>query len=178
MFFFPKISVILRFSRMATKDRKNCCCNPLNKLNHRVREKSQLRSVTKRLCEKFPSLLRGDKICDSCRKQLGPKPKTTEDKEKESDDLFDLDSSFGCDSFEEDYLAETANNQLQNIGFTPMNKRKLRTKKYQHKKLESVTTVLEKAGIHVHEATHSDCEILGQFKENTWLQVGVRKCKS
>ena len=31
---------------------------------------SQLRTVTKSTCAKFPSILPGEKICDSCRKKL------------------------------------------------------------------------------------------------------------
>ena len=48
---------------------RNLCCNPFNKPNH-SRKKNQLRVVTKRICEKVPSILPGEKICDSCRKHL------------------------------------------------------------------------------------------------------------
>jgi len=41
-----------------------------NKPNHFIRKKNQLRVVIKRICEKVPSILPGEKICDSCRKQL------------------------------------------------------------------------------------------------------------
>ncbi len=55
---------------MTSKQWRNSCCNPFNKLKHSVRDKTQLRTVTKRICEKFPSILPGDKICDSCRKKV------------------------------------------------------------------------------------------------------------
>ena len=39
-------------------------------MKHSVRDKSQLRTVSKSICEKFPSILPGEKICDSSRKKL------------------------------------------------------------------------------------------------------------
>ncbi len=49
---------------------KISCCNPFNKYKHSVRDKRRLRNVTSGMCEKFPSRLQGDKICDACRKQV------------------------------------------------------------------------------------------------------------
>ena len=44
---------------MASKQWRNSCCNPFNKVKHSVRDKSQLRTVSKSICEKFPSILPG-----------------------------------------------------------------------------------------------------------------------
>ena len=49
---------------------QNICCNPFNKPSHFIRRKNQLRLVTKWMCEKAPSILPGEKICDDCRKKL------------------------------------------------------------------------------------------------------------
>ena len=48
---------------------KNCCCNPFNHVRHNVK-RTLLRPVSKSICERFPSILPGDKVCDSCRKKL------------------------------------------------------------------------------------------------------------
>jgi len=43
---------------------------PINKPHHFIRKKNHLRVLAKGLCEKVPSILPGEKISDSCRKQL------------------------------------------------------------------------------------------------------------
>lgn len=48
----------------------NVCCNPFGKPSHFVRNKKQLRSVSAEMIAKAPSLVHGQKICASCRKQL------------------------------------------------------------------------------------------------------------
>ena len=46
------------------------CCNPLNRSSHFIRKKNLLTQVTKKMCDEFPSMLPGQKICDDCRKKL------------------------------------------------------------------------------------------------------------
>ncbi len=45
------------------------CCNPFGKAKHSCQKKN-LRPVLPWMCEKLPSLLLKDKVCDDCRKKL------------------------------------------------------------------------------------------------------------
>lgn len=163
---------------MATKQWRHSCCNPFNKVKHSVRDRSQLRTVTKSICEKFPSILPGEKICDSCRKKLS----TVSEVPKQQVQLFDQSIS-SVDYPETDYSFESSlpspeqhfkasvavqsrertNEYLRNMGVTPITKRKLQSRKYQKKKVEAITRMLQTAGID--EKTSDDGEIIAQLKE-------------
>ena len=158
---------------MATMQWKNDCCNPFNCAKHNVRSKSRLRTVTKRICEKFPSVLPGDKICDSCRKKLSTVSKIPQQVDVSttytcsSPDLPDCSSESSPEKKYEAAIAEESrektNEYLNNIGMTPITKRKLQSKKYQKSKVETITQMLQKVGID--EKTSDDGEIVTQLKE-------------
>ena len=63
---------------------RQSCCNPFNKVHHTVRKKSQLRVVTKKMCKKVPSILPGEKICHTCRKQVSAVSEPTEQEQSQS----------------------------------------------------------------------------------------------
>ena len=63
---------------------RQSCCNPFNKVHHTVRKKSQLRAVTKQMCKKVPSMLPGEKICHTCRKQVSGMSEPTESEKSQS----------------------------------------------------------------------------------------------
>ena len=63
---------------------RQSCCNPFNKVHHTVRKKTQLRAVTKQMCKKVPSMLLGEKICHTCRKQMSGMSEFTEPEESQS----------------------------------------------------------------------------------------------
>ncbi len=65
------------------------CCNPFNKVHHTVRKKSQLRAVTKQMCKKVPSILPGEKICHTCRKQVSAMSEPTEPEQSHSRPFID-----------------------------------------------------------------------------------------
>ena len=143
---------------MATKQWRNSCCNPFNKVKHSVRDKSRLRTFTKCICEMFPSILPGDKICDSCRKKLS----TVSEIPQEQVELLDQSIS-SLDFRKTEYSSEStlpspvkqfqasvadqsrerANEHLRDIGVTPIIKRKLQSRKYQKKKVETITRILQ-----------------------------------
>ena len=161
---------------MASKEWRNYCCNPFNKVKHNVRKKSQLRTVTKSIRQKFPSILPGDKVCHSCRKKLTTMREVPQEHAEEllqhSDSLPETDPSSESTlpspgspvkQFVVEESRERANKYLVGIGITPITTRKLQTKKYQKKKLETITKMLQTAGID--EATSDDGEIVAQLKE-------------
>ena len=47
------------------------CFNPLNKINHTIRDKKRLRNVTSWMFSLFPEIPKEAKICDLCRKDIG-----------------------------------------------------------------------------------------------------------
>lgn len=148
---------------------KNICCNPFNRPNHFVRKKNQLRLVTKWMCEKTPSILPGDKICDSCRKKLTtaspPKPSDSSASASESDGaLSPPDEELQVDTGQSLMMV---NQCLDTIGETPLTKRKLQYKKYSKQKVIKITTMMQKAVIgDVHsDQTNDEGEIIKQLKE-------------
>ena len=149
---------------------RNLCCNPFNKPHHIIRNKSQLRVVTKAMCEKFPSILRGEKICDACRKQLAkvstprkqvsPPPEQSDispesDVESSSDEVFDDPKA----------TLTVANEYLDAIGETPLTKRKLRSKQYRRQKVEAVTAMMRTAVLADTREMSDEAEIVAQLKE-------------
>lgn len=131
---------------------KNICCNPFNRPSHFIRKKNQLRQVTKKVCEKFPSILPGEKICDDCRKKVAkfspPKPSEPSepsDNSSESDrivspsgEVFQVDT---CESL------LVVNQYLDTTGETPITKRKLQSKKYSKQKVEKITSIMQKSWV-------------------------------
>lgn len=164
---------------MATKQQwRNSCCNPFNKVKHSVRDKSQLRTVTKSICEKFPSILLGDKICDSCRKNLSTVSEIpqvqVEPLDQSISSLDFLETNYSSESTSPSPVKqfqasvtqqsrEKANKYLRDVGVTPITKRKLQSRKYQKKKMETITRMLQMSGID--EKTSDDGEIIAQLKD-------------
>ena len=148
-----------------------------------------MRTVTKRICEKFPTtFLPGDKICDSRRKmstvsEIPQEPVKLPDQSVNSPVKY-LEHSFNSPDFSEtesstesittspvkEFEASVAaqarehtNEYLRDMGLTPITKRKLQSRKYQKQKVEAITTMLQKAGIS--EKTSDEDEIVAQLKE-------------
>ena len=146
---------------------RNLCCNPFNKPHHFIRKKSQRRVVTDRMCEKVPSISPGEKICDSCRKQLAAEseqqslPQEQSDSSPESDVVSPTDEMFGHPLA----TLAVANEHLDTIGETPLTKRKLRSKRYRRQKLEAVTAMMQKAVLDDVQEKSDDSEIITQLKE-------------
>lgn len=178
---------------MAAKQWRNSCCNPFNKVKHSVRDKSRLRIVSKSIRERFPSILPGDKVCDSCRLKISammtqiPQDQVElldqSSAPQEPQELLDQSSSY-LDVSEADHSPqptspspvkqldvaavaeesrEKVNEYLTGLGMTPITKRKLQSKKYQKKKLKKITEMLQMAGIE--EKSSDDGEIIAQLKE-------------
>ena len=146
---------------------KNICCNPFDRPSHFIRKKSQLRQVTKKMCELFPSIMPGDKICDDCRKKVAKysPPQPPSDSSSESDrtalppiEMLQVDT---CESL------RLVNQYLDTVGETPITKRKLQSKKYSKQKVGKITSMMQKAitgDVHS-EQTNDEVEIITQLKE-------------
>ena len=63
-----------------------CVANLIN-LDIYIRKKKNMRPILPWMLEKFPSLTRGGKICDSCRKQLAQIPVESNLDESCADDV-------------------------------------------------------------------------------------------
>ncbi len=136
---------------------RNICCNPFDKAKHRVTKKSHLRTVTKWMCEKAPSISQGQRICDVCRQKLAktsmpkpPEPSETwsEPASSESDhagisssDHAGISSSPIEEALQVEKTGESlalVNQCLETIGETPITKRKLQFKKNPRRKLRGL----------------------------------------
>ena len=149
---------------------RQSCCNPFNKVRHTVREKSQLRAVTK-MCKKVPSILQGEKIWHTCRKQVSDMSEHAEPDQYNSRPFTDEQSS----PYDHDYpKIELSHNLLwqthplnqsllHSSGTIPLlpqnheqwskntwellrNSRKLHSKKYEKSKLQTVLKMMEMVG--------------------------------
>ncbi len=154
------------------------CCNPFNRPSHFVRKKNLLRQVTKKMCEKFPSILPGQKICDDCRKKVvkysPPRSSSESDRTVSPPGEVPLppDSSSESDRtvsprskvLQAD-TCEFVNQYLDTIGETPITKRKLRGKKYSKQKVEKITSMMQKAVIGDVHSDNDEVEIITQLKE-------------
>ena len=159
-------------------DWKNSCCNPFNKAKHSVKKRAMLRTVSKSVCEKFPSILPGDKICDNCRKQLATVSEIQQKHEEQPTELevsqlsvdFSLLSLYDHSDppspikhLQASVSCDKVNKYLRDVGETPITKRKLRGKKYKKQKVEAITKTLQMAGLD--QKKTDDTEIVAQLKE-------------
>ena len=130
---------------MATKQWRNVCCNPFNKLKHNVKDRSQLRTVTKRTCEEFPSILPGEKICRKKLSSVSVIPTAPEKVEFSNQPFSSSETDHSSESFTASSVKEfqasvakesreRANEYFRAIGTTPITKRKLQSRKYQKKR--------------------------------------------
>ena len=167
---------------MAQPEWKSTCCNPFNVRGHTSKRKN-LRPVSGWMCEKAPHISIGARICDSCRKKLSRasipdvqvesadtnSDSDTEDSSLQQPSSLEEDSSIQPSFCEEDSQPSSAslalvNQCLKESGKTPITKRKLRTRKYAEKKLDEVTTMMEKLVIG-EDSKSEDSEIIRQLKE-------------
>lgn len=119
------------------------CFNPFNKNNHHVRDKNKLRNVTSWMVDLYPELPKNVKICDTCRKELSAKSReipTTSYEEHEAVCPDSEDPGFTVKS----QVIETLNTSLSEIGESPIDKRKLSSKKYANKKVKKIKSALKK----------------------------------
>ena len=121
------------------------------------------------MCEKTPSILPGDRICDSCRKELTtvslPHPSDSFVSDSESDGTISPpDEDVHVDTGESLMIV---NQCLDTIGETPLTKRKLQYKKKSKQKIEKIATMMQKAVIgDVHsDQMNDEGEIIKQLKE-------------
>ena len=119
---------------------RSTCCNPFNKKDHTAK-RTNLRPVSEWMCEKDSKLSIGSKICDVCRKKLAttipePQHEPSTDKSPTPSPPWSPLPEEECKS------VKFINECLEDIGETPITKRKLRTKKYSEQKLEHLTTMM------------------------------------
>lgn len=126
-----------------TKFSISACFNPLNKPNRHVRDKNKLRTVTSWMIDFFPELSINSKICDTCRKQISAQSReisTTLHQEHKVVYPDSEDPSFSDKS----QVIETLNTSLSELGESPIDKRKITSKKYAKKKVQKIKCTLNK----------------------------------
>ena len=132
------------------------------------------------MCEQAANISVGMRICDSCRKALARTPACSPEIESQSSVLPELESSSQSGSprsqsppcseelqFEASKSLKQVNQYLEDIGKTPVTRKKLRSKKYLDKKLDEVTEMVKKVTIRDTDSvrTTDESEMLVQLKE-------------
>ena len=123
----------------------NVCCNPFGKPNHFVRNQRQLRVVKGWMCEKAPTIFEGQKICDSCRKELTKMSSVMETSMACPESDSEPEKDFEPLQFESCESVSVVNTCLETLGETPITKEKLRYKAKSQHKVERITTMIENA---------------------------------
>ena len=138
----------------------NTCCNPFEKPGHYAKRKN-LRLVTERMCELVPSITKGSRICDDCRKKVSKIPL----------EAIPSNSELGSDAAYVDSpeALSSLNRYLDEIGETPINKPKFhRSTKYSKEKIGKITTAIQKvatSGLQSDEDVDDQAEMIEQHKE-------------
>ncbi|GBN46744.1 hypothetical protein AVEN_184302-1 [Araneus ventricosus] len=120
------------------------CCNPLMKSNHFIRDRKKLRNVTAWMSELFPQIANGSKICDKCRKEITmlKYAKPISDKNLDSfasETISDEDPDFAANSV----TVQTLNTSLQELGESPIDKRKVKSKRYATSKVKKISSSMK-----------------------------------
>ena len=105
------------------------------------------------------------RICDNCRKQLAKTVSTHEDSSSGSS-TPSIPSPLPVELSEVERLEslQLVSKCLEDMGETPLTKRKVRSKKYSRDKVSRITALMEKAAI-TGEQAGDDREIVEQLKE-------------
>lgn len=156
------------------------CFNPLNKINHTIRDKKRLRNVTSWMCSLFPEIPEEAKICDLCRKEIG-KLKVDNTNPSGSSGLpsSPINISEECSSQPEDptfslesnIVIEQLNTSIVELELSPINVKKIHSKQYATKKVKKINSALKRKLFVAAEDSSSDDEnldesILRNLKEN------------
>lgn len=111
------------------------CCNPLNKPKHSVKDKKKLRNVSESVYKLFPEIKKLSKICDKCRKDIGLMSR------KEEEDAYSDSSVQGLEEVTDptfnipnSVALEKLNTSLQELGESPVDSKKIKSKQYSAKK--------------------------------------------
>lgn len=132
------------------------CFNPLKKSDHRVRDNKKLRNVTDWMLEDFGGLPKEAKICDSCRKQLTALKNNQEANETCADDC-ETDPNFSSKS----EVIETLNASLQELGESPINKKRVEYQPYALKKIKKINSSMKrKLFTNIQESSDDEAELL------------------
>ena len=132
------------------------------------------------MCEQAANISVGMRICDSCRKALTRTPPCLPEVESQPSVLPEPESSLQSGSprrqsppcseelqFESSKSLKQMNQCLEDVGKTPVTRKKLRSKKYVDKKLDEVTEMVKKVTIRDTDSvkTTDESEMLEQLKE-------------
>ena len=119
------------------------------------------------MCEEHPqfNLSVESRICDNCRKQLARTVSTHEENSSDSS-TSSIPSPVPVEFDEVERLEslQLVSKCLEDIGETPITKRKARSKKYTRDKVSRITALMDKAAI-TGEKAGDDREIIEQLKE-------------
>ena len=132
------------------------------------------------MCEQAANISVGMRICDSCRKALTRTPPCLPEVESQPSVLPEPESSSQSGSprrqsppcseelqFEASKSLKQMNQYLEDVGKTPVTRKKLRSKKYVDQKLDEVTEMVKKVTIGDTDSvkTTDESEMLEQLKE-------------
>lgn len=125
------------------------CFNPFSKTNHRIRNKNTLRTVTQWMVEHFLAP-KDAKVCDSCRKELSTLKNNKETNQAsatqslEPEILNTSDSENDPDFNSKSDVVETLNASLHELGESPLDSRKIKSKRYASQKIVKINSAMKR----------------------------------
>lgn len=170
------------FLNMETDVSRIQCCNPLKKANHFVRDRKKLRSVTAWMPELYPQIISGSKICDKCRKEISEiknaqslSDKNSEDEQSQAETFLHSDSEFTTNS----EVVQSLNISLEQLGESPIAKRKMKCKKYGTAKVHKISsTIKQKLFSTAAESSSSDDNHTEKLEVIENLKIKFSSCTS
>lgn len=116
------------------------CFNPFKKSNHTIRDKKKLRKVTNWICDLYPDLPKHAKVCDYCRKELAKLKDQSTSTHQEEEISDSEDPSFSAES----HVIATLNSSLYELGESPIDRKKIKSKQYASKKVKTIDSALKR----------------------------------
>lgn len=117
------------------------CVNPFKKQNHLVRDKNKLRNVTERMHYLVPDLPETSKVCDVCRKEITVLKVQKEKEERYPDSNNDPNFNVPTTS---SHVVETLNTSLKELGESPIDVKKIKSKQYSGKKIKKIESAMRR----------------------------------
>src|SRR5215469_1740888 len=144
-------------------------CNPFKHAGHHYHRKS-LRNVNENILKRHEDIVKGDKICDGCRKSVLKLPELNLESQYNivADDV-EMEEKFEILTPEKTQAIETLNISLSLLDETSIKKKCLNEKKYPENKLKKVSEAFRTKILCLNPETtiqpNDESEIVNQLKE-------------
>lgn len=122
------------------------CCNPFKIPGHFFKDKKKLRNVAAWMPNQFPEIANGSKICDKCRKKISMLKKTEPINDENAEDPSGSETYSEKDTdFKANMEAvQTLNRSLQELGESPIDKKRMKSKSYTTSKIKKISSSMKR----------------------------------